>query len=186
MKRLKTKDLVLSALFCALMAVGAQVTVPTPYGMITLQLFFAVLAGLMLPPMISFLSMAVYFALGLVGVPVFAGFSGGFSAVLSPTFGFIIGMMVSAPVVSALFSWLKKRIKAFGAALAAGFIAVLITYAFGAVYGYFIMTLVLSKEATFGFIILNWCLIYLPFDALKIVGAAIVAPPLLRRIPKKA
>lgn len=47
---------------------------PIPYGAITLQLLFMLLAGLMLPPLMSFLSMAVYVLLGLVGAPVFAAF----------------------------------------------------------------------------------------------------------------
>ena len=35
----------------------------------------------------------------MVGVPVFAGFSGGFSSVVTPAFGYIIGFILTAVVV---------------------------------------------------------------------------------------
>ena len=168
--KLRTKELILCALFCALTAVGAQLTIPIPYGAITLQLLFMLLAGLMLPPLMSFLSMTVYVLLGLVGAPVFAGFSGGFSSITSPTFGFVIGLALSAPLISVLFRALKKRWKLFPAALVA-------------VYGYFVMTLVLTKEVTLWFILWNWCLIYLPFDTAKLLAAAAITPALFKRIP---
>ena len=181
--KLRTKELILCALFCALTAVGAQLTIPIPYGAITLQLLFMLLAGLMLPPLMSFLSMAVYVLLGLVGAPVFAGFSGGFSSITSPTFGFVIGLALSAPLISALFRALKKRWKLFPAALVAGLAGILVSYLCGAVYGYFVMTLVLTKEVTLWFILWNWCLIYLPFDAAKLLVAAAITPALFKRIP---
>ena len=181
--KLRTKELILCALFCALTAVGAQLTIPIPYGAITLQLLFMLLAGLMLPPLMSFLSMAVYVLLGLVGAPVFAGFSGGFSSITSPTFGFVIGLALSAPLISVLFRALKKRWKLFPAALVAGLAGILVTYLCGAVYGYFVMTLVLTKEVTLWFILWNWCLIYLPFDAAKLLVAAAITPALFKRIP---
>src|SRR5690625_1667632 len=40
--------------------------------------------------------MLVYMMLGLAGVPIFAQFSGGFSTILSPTFGFIISFIILA------------------------------------------------------------------------------------------
>ena len=64
--KLRTKELILCELFCALTAVGAQLTIPIPYGAITLQLLFMLMAGLMLPPLLSFLYMAVYVLLGQV------------------------------------------------------------------------------------------------------------------------
>ena len=66
-------------------------------------------------------------------------------SITSPTFGFVIGLALSAPLISALFRALKKRWKLFPAALVAGLAGILVTYLCGAVYGYFVMTLVLSQ-----------------------------------------
>jgi biotin transport system substrate-specific component len=183
MKKFNTRNLVLGALFCALIAVGAQITIPLPYGAFTLQLFFVLLASFILPPVQSLAALAAYLLLGFAGAPVFAAFSGGLSSVLSPTFGFITGMVLSAPLTSLLFRRLKARLRAFPAALLSGLACIAVTYLCGAIHGYLIMRLVLTKEVSLSFIVWNWCLVYLPFDAAKLLIASAVAPSILRRLP---
>src|SRR5690625_6093871 len=74
-------NLTLGSLFVALTAIGANITSIIP-GLsvggvpITLQTFFAVLAGLVLGSKLGAFSMFVYMMLGLVGAPVFAQFKG--------------------------------------------------------------------------------------------------------------
>lgn len=184
MKKLQTQTLVLCAVFCALISVGAQLTISLPYSSFTLQLLFTILTGLMLPPMPSLYTLLAYLLLGLVGAPVFAGFSGGLSAVTSPTFGFIIGMVVSTPLISWLFRLLRPKMPLFAAALAAGFVGIVLNYFCGAVFGYFYMRLIVHQQVDLWFIVWNWCLVYLPFDAAKLLLASLVTPPLLRRIPQ--
>src|SRR5699024_12851678 len=65
---------------------------------ITVQTFFAVLAGLVLGSRVGAFSMFVYMMLGLVGAPVFAQFKGGMGMLLSPTFGFILSFILIAYV----------------------------------------------------------------------------------------
>ena len=48
MKHMKTKDLVLCAMFVALIAVGAFIKIPVPVVPFTLQFLFTMLAGLLL------------------------------------------------------------------------------------------------------------------------------------------
>ena len=182
MQQNKTRDIVFIGIFAALIAICSWISIPTtvPFTLQTMGVFTAV--GLLGGKRGS-LAVLVYILLGLVGLPVFAGFSGGFSSITSPTFGFVIGLALSAPLISALFCALKKRWKLFPAALVAGLAGILVTYLCGAVYGYFVMTLVLTKEVTLWFILWNWCLIYLPFDAAKLLAAAAITPALFKRIP---
>src|SRR5690625_7604698 len=69
-------NLTLGSLFVALTAIGANITSIIP-GLsvggvpITLQTFFAVLAGLVLGSRLGAFTMFVYMMLGLVGAPVF-------------------------------------------------------------------------------------------------------------------
>mgnify|MGYP000596189421 CR=1 FL=1 len=100
---MRTKHLVLTALFAALTAIGAFLKIQIPVEgipAITLQFFFTAMAGVLLGAKYGAISQAVYVLLGLVGAPVFAGFSGGFSSITSPTFGFVIGLALSAPLIS--------------------------------------------------------------------------------------
>ena len=184
MKHIPVRVLTLGALFCALVAVGAQITIPVPYGAFTLQLFFALLCGLLLPPRAAGLSMLAYVLLGLAGAPVYAGFSGGLSAFVSPTYGFVLGMAAAAPLLSLLFRRLRARRKPFAAALLSGLAGIGVTYVVGAVYGYAVLTLALRQAVTPWFVVWTFCLMYLPFDAVKLLAAAGLAPALLRRLPR--
>src|SRR5690348_5425090 len=97
-------DLTLVGMFVALMAIGANITSFAPFMVvggvpITLQTFFAVLAGAILGSRLGSIAMVVYAIVGLVGVPVFAKFGAGPSSVISPTFGFIISFIFTAYVV---------------------------------------------------------------------------------------
>lgn len=94
MKRVKTSDMVVTAVFSALIAVFSMLSVPTPFGIpITLQTFVITLAGLVLGSVKGVISVLVYIAVGALGVPVFSGFQGGFSALLGITGGFIFGFI---------------------------------------------------------------------------------------------
>ena len=73
--RWDTRDLVLFALFTALIAIGAFIRIPVPFCPFTLQLLFTTLAGLLLGSRRGAASVAVYVFLGLIGLPVFTLFS---------------------------------------------------------------------------------------------------------------
>ena len=75
MKNMKTRELVLCALFVALITVGTFVRIPVGTDVYTLQFLFTLLAGLLLGARLGALAVIAYIALGLIGVPVFA--SGG-------------------------------------------------------------------------------------------------------------
>ncbi|EPD51491.1 biotin transporter BioY [Paenisporosarcina sp. FSL H8-0542] len=94
----RTLQLVQTAMFAALMMIGANISSFLIIGgvPITLQTFFAILAGLLLGKRTGAIAMLVYALIGLAGLPVFANFSGGFDTILSPTFGFIVSFIFVA------------------------------------------------------------------------------------------
>ncbi|TLS42426.1 biotin transporter BioY [Streptomyces montanus] len=96
----RVRDIVLVAGGAALTGVAAQLAVPVPGSPVpvTGQTFAALLVGTALGAGRGFLSLAVYALVGLAGVPWFAEGSHG----VSPTFGYIIGMMLAATLVGAL------------------------------------------------------------------------------------
>lgn len=76
----------------------AQVKVPLPWTPvpITGQTFVALLAGVILGRWWGGISLGVYVAMGVAGVPWFAGWNGGYSAIIGPTGGYIIGFVLAA------------------------------------------------------------------------------------------
>lgn len=90
--KIRTVDLILCALFAALIAVGAFIKIPIPGVPFTLQVLFTTLAGLLLGSRMGAVSVAIYIILGLAGVPIFTG-GGGIGYVVYPTFGYLIGFL---------------------------------------------------------------------------------------------
>ncbi|WKA59217.1 biotin transporter BioY [Planococcus shenhongbingii] len=125
----KTLHLIHIAMFAALMAIGANISSFLIIGgvPITLQTFFAILAGLLLGSRMGAFSMVVYAFIGLAGVPVFAGFSGGMDTLISPTFGFILSFVLIALVSGWIANKFPTRIGFVMAALA----GLVVNYVFG-------------------------------------------------------
>jgi len=88
----------LTALFAALIAGGAFVSIPLPFSPlpIVLQNLFIVLAGLVLGPALGSAAVALYLIAGALGLPVFAGAVGGIAHFAGPTGGFLFGYFFAA------------------------------------------------------------------------------------------
>lgn len=87
---LSTKELVITAMFAAVLAIISQISIPMPTGVpITIQVFGIALIGVILGWRLGFLATLVYILLGSVGLPIFANFRGGFSVLLEFTGGYI-------------------------------------------------------------------------------------------------
>ena len=97
------------AIMTAITAVMAQISIPMPLGVpMTMQTFAITLAGIVLGSKKGGMSILVYVLLGAIGVPVFAGFSGGFQNLVGPTGGFIISFPIMAYLIG-LGVELKKK-----------------------------------------------------------------------------
>ena len=92
MKKITKKSWYITA---AVMAVLSQISIPLPTGVpVTLQTFAVALCGYVLGVGMGGSALAVYLALGAVGLPVFAGFSGGVGSFLGVTGGFLWGFFL--------------------------------------------------------------------------------------------
>ena len=91
-KRSETlRRLTVCSVFAALLSVTSPWTVPAGPIPITLAIFFLFLCGGLLGPVDGLITLTVDVALGAVGVPVFSGFPGGYSVLIGPTGGFLLG-----------------------------------------------------------------------------------------------
>lgn len=95
MKKLELREMVLCALFIALITVGTFIRIPVGTDVYTLQFLFTLLAGLMLGARLGAIAVIAYILLGLLGVPIFAT-GGGPGYVLQPTFGYLLGFVLQA------------------------------------------------------------------------------------------
>lgn len=96
---MKAQRLTLTALTAALCCVIAPISIPVGAVPVSLSLL-AVLLASSLPGMgRGVAAVAVYIALGAMGAPVFAGFTGGLERIAGVTGGFILGYLPCALIV---------------------------------------------------------------------------------------
>jgi biotin transport system substrate-specific component len=162
------RGLAIAALFAALTAVGAFVSVPligpVPF---SLQVLFVLLAGLVLGPRLGALAMLAYIAVGLVA-PVYAGGTGGLGVLLGPAGGYLWGFVPAAAVAG----WLAQRSARPGYPLLVGaaVAGLLCVYAVGAPWLAWQL-----HAADVRTVLVGGVLQFLPLDALKCVLAAALA-----------
>jgi biotin transport system substrate-specific component len=104
---MNTRKTLLIALFTGLIIVGTFIKVPLPPVPISLQTFFVLLAGMIGGLQIGLFATVIYLLLGTIGLPVFTS-GGGLAALIGPTGGYLIGMLLAVIIVG-IFS---DRIKA--------------------------------------------------------------------------
>lgn len=168
----KTLTLVHIGMFSALMMIGANITSFLVIGgvPITLQTFFAILAGLLLGSRTGALAMAVYAFIGLAGLRVFAQFSGGLDTLISPTFGFILSFILLAYVVGKI----TERFPSKAGFVTAALVGLVINYGFGTNWMYAAYKLWFAAPEAFSYkMAWAWMAAPLPKDLLLAVMAGI-------------
>ena len=111
MKQSSVNSMLKISLFSALIVVSAMISIPFPIP-ITLQTFAIFLAFFTLGGVKAFAAVTVYTALGIVGLPVFAGFNSGVGYILGASGGFVIAFPLSAilfAVLEAVFGKSNKK-----------------------------------------------------------------------------
>ena len=159
------------ALMAAVTAVAAQISVPLFAVPFTLQVFAVILSGFLLGPRYGALSQAIYVLVGAVGVPVFAHFSGGLAVILGPTGGYLVSYPIAAAVagLAARAARDATRRRALSYSFLWGCAGLAVIYAFGATWLSVVSDLPLTVALAQG------VLIFVPFDLIKVVLAALVA-----------
>ena len=98
-----TREVVFTGICAALLAVCSWISIPTavPFMLQTFGIFcvLELLGGKK-----GFFSILVFLLLGAIGIPVFAGFSGGLGVILGTTGGYLIGFLLTATVY-----WLSEK-----------------------------------------------------------------------------
>ena len=167
--RLSLREMILCAMFVALVAAGAFIRIPVGTDVYTLQFLFTLLAGLLLGARLGATAVATYVLLGLVGVPVFAS-GGGPGYVLQPTFGYLIGFILQAWYCGAAARRLSAR--NFKRLLAINGIGMAIVYVIGISYFYFVSNYVIDAPIAVWPVIFYCGILQVVPDFLLCVAAA--------------
>ncbi|MDO4292534.1 MAG: biotin transporter BioY [Eubacteriales bacterium] len=172
-----TRQMALIGVMTAVTCIAAPFSIPIPVSPVPLSLTTMVLylAIYVLGTKNAFISYVIYLLLGLVGLPVFSGFSGGPGKLAGPTGGYLIGFLFMIPLTGILFEKCGKSILRQIGAMALG---TLVCYLFGTVW--LCLSLHLSFFGGLGVGVLP----YLPGDAVKIILAAFLGQAVLKALKR--
>ncbi len=176
---MKTKNMVMCAVFAAILSVLAVITIPIGPVPITLGFFGVMLTGIILGPKYGSIAVLVYLLIGSVGLPVFSGFKGGFQVLLGPTGGYAWSYIIMAFIIGAITKKLPEKkwlavIKIFIACL----IAIVVGYTAGTIQFMAVQKTDLLKS-------LAMCVIpFIPVDIAKAAVSAILGLSVRTRLEK--
>ncbi len=139
------KDMVIVALFFALLTASTFIRIPMPLGdYLTLQLEIVILIGFIVGPKLALATTSLYVFAGLAGLPVFAA-GGGIQYVFKASFGYIYGFVFAAFIVGLLSQKMKNMnlLKSISISI----LGILIIYACGYIHKYLIYNFYLEGEA---------------------------------------
>ena len=128
----------------------------------------------MLEPVESLVSVVLFLLLGIFGLPVFSGYSGGVAKILGPTGGYLVGFLFTV-YISSFFIHLKK-----------GIIFDILGMILGLALCYLLGTIWFSYQQGKGFLA-SLLLCVVPFllgDAIKIAVASIIGSEISKRLDK--
>ena len=161
-KFLTTKQMTLIALMTALTCILGPLSIPLPFSPVpisftNLVLYFSVFV---LGTKFSTISYIVYLLIGLVGLPVFSGFSGGPAKVAGPTGGYLVEHFKG-----------KLSFAVLGMVLGTS-----VCYLFGTIW--------LSMQLNIGFVagLGVGVFPYIPGDLVKIAIVCIIGPKIRRAV----
>lgn len=173
MAKSAAREICYTAMFVAIITVCAWISIPIGEIPITLQTMGVCLAAALLGWKRGTIATAVYILLGVCGVPVFAGFTGGVAKLVLPTGGYIVGFLFTALIVGAASDYIKienvwARMAVLAAAMAVG---IAVCYAFGTAW-FMVLYARAEKSITLAGALFLCVVPYLLPDLVKVVFAA--------------
>ncbi len=165
-------NLVRAAVFAAVTCILAPFSIPIgpiPISLTTLVLYLSLY---LLGWKLATASLVTYLAIGLVGVPVFSGFSGGAAKLLGPTGGYLVGFL---PMVL-LAGWIIDHVSSRWIQCLGLILGTALCYACGTAWFCYETKSALTAA-------LGTCVYpFLPFDLIKIAAAMLLGPLLRKRL----
>lgn len=164
--RNKTYDLVITAMFAVLIALCSWISVPSAVPF-TLQTFGVFAAVGILGGKRGTAAVLIYILMGAVGIPVFAGFSGGIGILAGSTGGYVVGFLGLALVM-----WGAERMfgRKFWVLLVSMVLGLIVCYAFGTAW-YMAVYLKETGAVSLGAVLMGCVVPFIIPDLIKIALA---------------
>lgn len=176
---LPLRDMTATAVFTALLCILAPMSVPigpVPISLTNLVIYLSLYILGMKKGTISYL---LYMLIGIIGLPVFSGFTGGPAKLLGPTGGYLVGFIFITLMGGFVIERLKEK---YILHFAAFVVSTAVCYAFGTVWFVYLMKCTFAYALTvcvFPFIIVDLCKMILAIIFGNIIRKRLVSAKLI-------
>lgn len=164
------------ALMTAILCILGPIAIPIPFSPVPISLatFGLYLIAYIMPWKKAVLSCILYLIIGLAGMPVLSGFSGGFGKVFGPTGGYILAYIPLVLIVNIFIHRFQSRTShIFGFIL-----STIVLYGVGSLWLVYTANITLKTALFIG------TLPYVPGDVIKIFLALYVGPRIRTQLNK--
>ena len=168
------RQMAMIGVMTAVTCIAAPFSIPIPVSPVPLSLttFILYLSVYILGTRNAFISYVIYLLLGLVGLPVFSGFTGGPAKLAGPTGGYIIGFIVMAVIAGLVIDNCHKPwIQLIGM-----IVGTIVCYLFGTIW------FCIVADYTFKAALAVCVIPFIPADLIKMIIAMIIGPMIKKRI----
>ncbi|PKL81418.1 MAG: biotin transporter BioY [Ignavibacteriae bacterium HGW-Ignavibacteriae-3] len=160
--------------FAVLTIFAAQVAVPTQPVPFTLQTMLVLLSGAFLGSKNGSYSQIIYLSAGIIGLPVFAGFTFGVARLFGPTGGYLL----SFPFAALLVGYILEKNQSSLAIFSAFLIGELLILLAGAAY------LAVFLNGNFSDALFSGAIIFSVWDIIKVAAAFSIYKAVSKKYPK--
>lgn len=172
-RKITTQQMALVAIMTALTCILAPFSLPigpVPISLTNLVIYFSLY---LLGWKLGTLSYVIYLLIGLVGVPVFSGFTAGPAKLFGPTGGYLIGFIPMAIIAGIV---IDKYTEKWLLCLLAMIIGTTVCYALGTAW--------LAYEAKMDMMAALWAGVipFIPGDLVKMALAILIAPKIRAQV----
>ena len=172
-KKMNTRQLTLIGIMTAVTCILGPLSLPIgviPISLTNLAIYFSVYV---LGRKRGTLSYIVYLFIGLIGLPVFSGFSGGLAKLFGPTGGYLIGFIFTALISGIFIDKFSRKIYMCFLGMILGTV---VTYIFGTAW------LAYQAHLTFNTALAVGVLPFIPGDIIKMIIASLIGPQIKKRL----
>ena len=171
--RIKTKEIAFIAVLTAVICIIAPLSVNIGVIPLTLATFVIYLTSSLLNCKIGTMAVICYLILGMVGLPVFAGFTGGVAKLFGVTGGFLLGFLPCAFIIGLLVDRWELKFWAYPLSM---FIGAIVCFAFGIVW------FMILSDAGFMYALGVTVIPFIVPEIIKIAAASLLAFVLRKRL----
>lgn len=194
MRNNKIQNLTLTALMAAILCIAGPIVIPigmVPMSFANMAIYLTII---LLDKKRATISVAIYLLIGFVGLPVFAGFTGGAGKLLGPTGGYLIGYLALSLIAGTIIEMMYKtkdedktfvgssdKVKSMEKNINFKQILALVIGTLG-LYGVGTIWLMIQSKLDFISALSVGVLPFIIFDIIKIVVAVILGNSIKKRI----